>query len=168
MQLNYNITDGKIKQTNDSNAQIIVFENPDDIEKNIIMNSYSIDEHNMLSALDPNEVSRMEFEDNYASIIYKKPKNYSSQDEFTFKAFTVGVFYFKERIIIVIGESIILFEDKFFNKVETLSDIILKLLNEAINHFMMHLRVINMITEELETKNYEGNGKQASSEFVFY
>jgi len=152
MQLNYNINDGKVKQTDDKNSQIIVFENPNEYEKNILVNTYSIDEHNIQSALDPNEVSRLEFEDEYAAVIYKKPKNYSSQDEFTFKAFTVGVFYFKERIIIIIGESIILFEDKFFSKVETLSDVLLKLLNEAINHFMMHLRVINLITEELETK----------------
>jgi len=152
MQLNYNINNGKIKQTDDKNSQIIVFENPNEYEKNILVNTYSIDEHNIQSALDPNEVSRLEFEDEYAAVIYKKPKNYSSQDEFTFKAFTVGVFYFKERIIIIIGESIILFEDKFFSKVETLSDVLLKLLNEAINHFMMHLRVINLITEELETK----------------
>lgn len=152
MQLNYNLIDGKIIQTTDENAPIIVFENPDEFEKDKITSIYSIDEHNIQSALDPNEVSRLEFEDTYAAIIYKKPKNYSSKDEFTFKAFTVGVFYFKERLIIIIGESIVLFEEKFFNRVETLPEVFLKLINEAIIHFMMHLRVINMITEELETK----------------
>lgn len=152
MQLNYKISEGKIQQTNDIDSPIIVFENPDEIEKNILLNKYSIDEHNILSALDPNEVSRLEFEDLYTVIIYKKPKNYSSQDDFTFKAFTVGVFYFTDRIVIIMSERIVLFEEKFFNRIDTLSDVFLKLLNEAIIHFMMHLRVINMITEELEAK----------------
>lgn len=152
MQLNYNLINGKVIQTDDVNSSITVFENPDELEKNKIINTYSIDEHNIQSALDPNEVSRLEFEDTYTAIIYKKPKNYSSKDEFTFKAFTVGIFYFRDRMVIIVGESIVLFEEKFFNKVETLSDVLLKLLNEAINHFIMHLRVINMITEELETK----------------
>lgn len=152
MQLNYNIIDGKIIQTDDNSASIIVFENPDELEKSTLVNKYFIDEHNIQSALDPNEVSRLEFEETYTAIIYKKPKNYSSKDEFTFKAFTVGVFYFKDRMVIIIGESIVLFEEKFFSRIENLSDVFLKLLNEAIIHFMMHLRVINMITEELETK----------------
>lgn len=110
MQLNYNLINGKVIQTDDVNALITVFENPDETEKNKIINTYSIDEHNIQSALDPNEVSRLEFEDTYAAIIYKKPKNYSSKDEFTFKAFTVGVFYFKDHMVIIVGESIVLFE----------------------------------------------------------
>ena len=59
MQLNYNLIDGKIIQTTDEDAPIIVFENPDEIEKNKITSVYSIDEHNIQSALDPNEVSRL-------------------------------------------------------------------------------------------------------------
>lgn len=148
----YELFNGKIRETQDDDAPILVFANPDENEKNIIINTYLIDEHNLQSALDPNEVSRMEFEDEYTAVIYKKPKNYSSTDQYTFKAFTVGVFYFKNRIIIVMGEDIVLFEEKYFIRLVTLPDVLLRLLSEAINHFMMHLRVISMITDELETK----------------
>lgn len=148
----FDLSEGRLRRNEDPTSPVEVYINPDDRERSHLIVEVGIDEHNLMSALDPNEVSRLEVEDNYVAIIYKKPKNYHERDQFTFKAFTVGVFYLKNRLIIIVSEEVTLFEEKFFTHLQTLTDVILKLLSEAINHFMMHLRVISMMTDELENR----------------
>jgi magnesium transporter len=50
------------------------------------------------------------------------------------------------------SEKIQIFEGKQFLKVKTFSDILIKILYGTISHFLEHLKVINMISEEIEQK----------------
>ena len=45
-----------------------------------------------------------------------------------------------------------LFEGKLFQKVGSLMDIVIKLINRTIYHFLEHLKIINMISSEIEQK----------------
>jgi magnesium transporter len=65
---------------------------------------------------------------------------------------STGVFLFKEKIILVMNEEIPLFSAKIFLKVNSLNDILLKLLSLSITHFLEHIKVMHMITDELEKK----------------
>ena len=69
-----------------------------------------------------------------------------------FKVISGGIFLFKDRIVIVQAEDIALFEGKQFNKVSTLSEVMLKLIYRSIFHFLEHLKIIKSITAELEHK----------------
>ena len=44
-----------------------------------------LDEHTLASALDPDELARLEFEPDHVAIIFKRPRNYSSEDSFVFR-----------------------------------------------------------------------------------
>jgi magnesium transporter len=94
----------------------------------------------------------MEFEPNHVALIIKKPMNYQSVEQLSFKASTMGVFLFKDLLILVLNEDNNLFWGKMFQRVSSLSDILLKLIYRTIYHFLEHLRVINMISDELEQK----------------
>ena len=148
----YSVVGERIVPAGDGSSPILYFSNPDDVEKDTIIREYGINDHNYQSALDPNEISRLEFEDKYVSFIFKKPQSYINMDKLFFKASTVGVFYFDDKIIIVSGESMSLFEDRTVSGIDTLFDVILQLLSQSINHFIEHLKVISMITDELEDK----------------
>jgi magnesium transporter len=111
-----------------------------------------VDEHTLLSALDPEELARIEFEPSHAALIFKTPKNYSGSDQLLFKASTVGAFLFSDRLIVVTGADAPLFEGKIFLKVPSLPDLMLKLIHRSIFHFLEHLKIINMLSEELEHK----------------
>ena len=148
----YAIRDEKICTLDDGDCPILVYVSPDETEIKTLIEKYKVDEHTLHSALDPDEVSRLEFEPNHIAFIYKRPKNYSAQDQFLFKSGTVGVFYYTDQLIIVTTEDINPFDGKQFNKVVTLADIMLKLIYRAIYHFLEHLKVINMISGELEQK----------------
>ena len=148
----YQIENSKIVETADEKAPILLYINPDEAEKRRLVDTYQIDEHTLNSALDPDEQARLECEPNHIAFIYKRPKNYSGKDQLLFKASTMGVFFFGELLIMVAAEDTTLFEGKQLAKVASLRELVIKLINRAIFHFMEHLRIINMIVDDVEQK----------------
>lgn len=148
----YVIKNKKIIETDQESANIHYYINPDENEKKYLIENYKIDEHTLNSALDPNELARLEFEPEHIAIILKRPKKYEARDQLLFKVPTVGIFLFKNLMIIVSVEEITLFDGKLFSSVTNLNELLLKMIYRSIHHFVDHLKVINMITDELEQK----------------
>jgi magnesium transporter len=148
----FKIAVDRVAETCDEKAPILLYVNPDETEKKFLINNYKLDEHTLNSALDPDESSRLEFEPEHIALIFKRPTNLSGRDQLLFKAATTGVFLFNDRLIIVMADDAVLFENKLFSRVSSLSDIVLRLIFRSIFHFLEHLKVINMMSEELEQK----------------
>ncbi len=148
----YQIANNKIEETAEDKSPIMMFINPDDKEKRLLVDQYGVDEHTLASALDPDELARLECEPNHIAIVFKRPKSYSGKDQLLFKASTLGIFFFGDFLIIVMGEDTNLFEGKPFAKVSSPREVLLKLIYRSIFHFLDHLKVINVISDELEQK----------------
>jgi len=125
---------------------------PTEDEKKWLVENFQLDEHNFASAFDPEEPARMEADGDHLALIFKRPKNYSSKDHFMFKVSSMGLFLFKDKLILALSEDINMFSGKYFKHVDGIREIFLKLVYNSIFHFMEHLKVINMIAEEIETK----------------
>jgi magnesium transporter len=148
----YGIENQKIVAAEDEKAPILLFINPDEAEKRHLVDAYQIDEHTLASALDPDEQARLECEPNHIAFIYKRPKNYSGENQLLFKASTMGVFFFGDLLILVAAEDTTIFEGKQLAKVASLREVVIRLINRAIFHFMEHLRIINQIVDDVEQK----------------
>ena len=148
----FEIIQGRISPSEQEQSPIIVFTNPDDNEKKYLIEELKIDEHTLASALDPDELSRLEFEPDHTAVIFKRPRNYSAKDKLLFKVGSCGAFLFKNRLILVQMEDLPLFDGKQFLNIQTLNEAVLKLLYRSIFHFLEHLKVMTMITDELESK----------------
>jgi magnesium transporter len=144
------IVDGKLVEAGNGDAVVHVYVAPDEAERKYLIDQLKIDEHTLNSSLDPDELSRLEFEPDHIAVIYKRPKNYCAADAFLFKVFSAGVFVFKDRVVIVVAEETPLFEGKPFVKVRSIHDVLLRLIHRAISHFVEHIRGINAISNELE------------------
>jgi len=144
------IKDGKLTETGEGDAPVWVYTAPDEAERKYLIEQVKLDEHTLNSAVDPDELSRLEFEPDHAAIIFKRPKRYTAEDNFLFRVVSTGVFLFKDRVIIVRADEAPLFEGKPFIKIQSVQDVMLKLIYRAISHFIEHLRGINMISTELE------------------
>ncbi len=144
------ITDGKVIDSGQGEASVWVYTAPDEAERKYLIEQLKIDEHTLNSALDPDEVSRLEFEPEHAAMIFKRPKHYTAEDNFLFRVLSTGVFLFSNRVVIVRADDAALFEGRPFIKIQTVQDVFLKLIYRAIAHFVEHLRAINMISGELE------------------
>ncbi len=148
----YKIENHKIVEATDAEAPILLYINPDEAEKRLLVDSYQVDEHTLNSALDPDEQARLESEPGHIAFIYKRPKNYSGDDQLLFKASTMGVFYFGELLILVSAGETSLFEGKQLAKVGSVRELVIRLIYRAIFHFMEHLRIINQIADDVEQK----------------
>jgi magnesium transporter len=148
----YRLSGDRVVESAGGDNPVLVFINPDENEKRSLINDYKVDEHTLQSALDPDELSRLEFEPDHVALIFKRPRNYSGLDQLAFKASTMGAFFFTDRLIIVLPEDVSLFDGKMFSRALSLSDIILRLLYRSIYHFLEHLKIINMISDDLEQK----------------
>jgi magnesium transporter len=144
------IENHRLVEAQNGDASVHVFIAPDDAETKILVNDFHIDEHTLVSCLDPEELSRLEFEPDHAVFIMKRPKNYSSKDNFLFKVASTGVFLFNDKLVIVLAEEAQIYEGKLFTNISSFQDIILRMVHRAIFHFEEHLKVINMISSSLE------------------
>jgi magnesium transporter len=131
----YQIVDGKPVENGKASDPILVFINPDEAERKRLL-----------------EVARFEFEPDHSALIVKRPKNYSSQDQFLFRVSSSGLFLFKDRLIIVRSDDAPIFDGKTFARLHSLPSLLLKLINRSIFHFLEHLKIINMVSDELEQK----------------
>ncbi len=149
---NYFLNDMKICEAANETGQIAVYVNPTEADKKYLIDELKIDEHTLSSALDPDELSRLEFEPEHTAVIFKRPKNYSAEDKFLFKVSSMGLFLFKDRLVILMSEDVPIFEGKLFAKNISLAHVMLKVIYRIIFHFIGHLKVINQMSEELEDK----------------
>ena len=148
----FKISDGKLVESDEANGQVMVYVSPEESERKDLIERFKLDEHTLSSSLDPDELSRLEFEPEHAAMIFKRPRNYSSADEFLFKVASTGMFLFKDRLIVVQAEDAPLFDGRQFTRVNSLQEVILKQIYRSIFHYEEHLKVINMISGQLEHK----------------
>ena len=141
---------GKLQEDDKAEPLVYVYTAPTDEEKKQLIEQYKIDEHTLNSSLDPDELSRLEFEPEHVAMIFKRPKHYAAEDNFLFKVASTGVFMFKDKLIIVTVDEAPLFEGRPFMKVQSIQDIVLKLINRSILHFLEHLKAINTLASSIE------------------
>lgn len=147
----YKLFENKVTAAEDE-GNIFHYVNPDEKEKKYLVENYGIDEHTLNSSLDPDELARLEFEPEHAAMILKIPKTYTAAEPLLFRVNSMGIFIFKNKLVAVTNEDTQLFQGKHFNKTISLNDVVLRLVFTSIVHFMEHLKVINVLSDEIEKK----------------
>jgi magnesium transporter len=155
MKRTYCIEGGRLKPSSGegcAESVLVCYSNPTREERQEIASS-GIGEHDMASALDPDELGRFEMEDDHAVFIMKTPRNYSTEDDYLFRVTSYGLFQFPGRILMVspFDEHDIL-EQRPLAKIKSLRELLLKIVSATVAHFFGHLKVINMISDSLEEK----------------
>ncbi len=148
----YRLEGGRLLQTAAFDADVLVVIDPDAQLRNDLLQNYQIDEHTLNSAMDSDELARVEYEDDYTALIFKKPKSYTADDQFQFKVSSFGVFIYENKVVVLTDTEIPLLDERRFSKMGSLKSFVLRLLNYSIYHFTEHLRIINKISDEIETK----------------
>ncbi|MCX6832984.1 MAG: magnesium transporter CorA family protein [candidate division Zixibacteria bacterium] len=152
MQKKFQIVNHILVETDSEQAPVTVVINPDDTEKRYLVDTLRIDEHTLASALDPDELSRLEFEPEHLALIYKRPRSYTAADQFLFKVSSVGAFLFKDKLILVVSEDVPLAEGLQSIRVTSPAEMVLRLIYRAILHYREHLKVISAISDDLQEK----------------
>lgn len=148
----FDIVNKAIVQSNRDDNAIDIYLNPDEQEKQSILAKLDFDEHTLSSALDSDEVSRVEFEPDYTFVIWKHPNNYSFENQLEFNVSSIGIILTKKKIVLILTNDYTLYDRREFNKVNSLNDYFLKILFYTIRHYTEHIRAIRQMSRELENK----------------
>lgn len=153
MHKRFDISDKVIVPTDKDSCVIDFYINPDEFDKQNILKDLDFDEHTLVSSLDADEISRIEFEKDYTFIIWKRPNNYSfDSKDLNFKVSSIGFILSKDNITIILADDYELYGRREFSKVSSLTDYFLKILSYIIRHYVDHIKAINMMSKELQDK----------------
>ncbi len=152
MHKKFDIVDRAIVPSERDNCAIDFYIKPDEGEKQEILKDLDFDEHTLSSALDADEVSRVEFDTDHTFIIWKRPNNYSFDQLLQFNVSSVGIILSKQNLIVILNDEYELYDKRGFNKVTSLFDYFLKILYSTIRHYLEHIRAINLMSKELQSK----------------
>ena len=148
----YRLESGRLVACEPNEAQIIGYISPTIDDEAELQEHYNIDYHTLQSSLDPDELSRLELEPDHAAIIFKRPKSFCADDNFLMKLTSTGIFVYDNYLVIVMADDSPIFEGRVPFPVQSIHDVILRLLYQATMHFEGHLKAINMLSDSLERR----------------
>lgn len=148
----YRLHNGTLEEATKGESAISIYISPDSREIELISDEFNIDRHTVESAIDPDEISRVEFENSNIFIIWKRPKNYIGSDNFLFGVSSVGLFLFKEKLVVVLPEDVTLFDQRQPGHFISLMDIVIQFLNNSIWHYLDHIKAMKLISREIQVK----------------
>lgn len=152
MQAYFEIRNGSIVTASPDAATIHVFAAPNEAEKQQILTTLQIDRYDLESALDVDEISRIEFGPSRVYAIWKRPMSASFDERLRLEVISVGLFLDAKGLTVVTGDENIPFGSKEFYGVNSPSDVMLRFLLHTVRHYLSHLKTIKQITQELESK----------------
>lgn len=148
----YRLEGSRLVPCDASESNVIVYSVPTIDDEAEMQELYNIDFHTLQSSLDPDELSRLEFESDHAAIIFKRPKSFCADDNFLLKLTSTGLFIYEDHLVIVMPDEAPIFEGRVPFAVQSIQDVMLRLLYQATMHFEGHLKAINMLSDSLERR----------------
>ncbi len=147
------LADGTLIPAESEQAPIQLYVNPEAEEREALGRLFDLDEHTLSSALDPDEVSRLEVDPDRIFLIWKRPTNYSGKDTFFFNVASIGMLLLDGRLVVIVSDNMPLTTGaRHAPTLRRPLDVMLGLLLITIQHYLEHLKVIKMIARDLQEK----------------
>lgn len=148
----FDIREGALVESTSDAAKVLIYAVPDGAETQELLDILPLDRHALESALDPDEISRVELTPEYTYIIWKRPNKASFEQLLRFEVSSVGLFLQQGKWVVILGDSNIPFTSKEFRGVTSPAAVVLRFLLHTVHHYVGHLKVIKQLTRELESK----------------
>lgn len=152
MRQDFRIAQGRVVETAGGTGSIRVYAAPTPEERSELLASCGIDEHTLNSALDPEEVPRVEIEGDHTLIIWKRPDPAKFRNARIFEVSSIGIVLHRDRLAFVTANEAPALDRVRTRAVDTLHDVVLRELLETVRHYFEHLRVIKEIAREIQSK----------------
>lgn len=148
----YRLTPRGLQPVDDINSEVLLFIDPDSEECEQLKKRFHIDEHGLASALDPDEVSRIEFHPDSLFLIWKRPQNYSGGDSFSFEVSSFGLLLSDDRLVLIAPDDSQMHGLGERHPLLTPLDVLLDMLFGNVHHYLGHLKVIKLVARELQQR----------------
>ena len=131
---------------------VVVYSVPTQEERQDAIRIWNLDRYDVDSALDPDEIPRIEYAPGRVALIWKRPKNVAVDDQLRFDVASMGFFLEQGKLIIITDEQAVPLSAKEFTGASSVFDVLFRYLLHTVHHYLGHLRVIKQITVELSSK----------------
>ncbi|HMN41265.1 MAG TPA: magnesium transporter CorA family protein [Phycisphaerales bacterium] len=156
MRQDFTIDQGRIVESigGGEDGPVRVYSAPTPAERAELMAWCDIDEHSLNSALDPEEVPRVEVDGDHAFIIWKRPDPASYRTAGMFEVSSVGIVLHRGRLAFVTAREPLSLGGggKRARPIRSLHDLALRELLEMMRHYVEHLRAIKAMAREVQTR----------------
>jgi magnesium transporter len=148
----FDITPNGLTESTECSGPIIVVSAPDDQARAFLKEEFHLDEYDLSSTLDSDEVPRLEGACGRLLLIWKVPESATISETVELGVATLGICFDHEQLAFVRASGDVRFTDRSFRSVHSTRDVLLAELLGTVRHFVGHLRVIRQISVELEKK----------------
>ena len=152
MMTQYSIGEAGIVPCTEGSGQFLVFVAPDDRDRSILREEFRLDEYDLSSTLDPDEVPRVEASSERTFIVWKIPRSAKVSEAVELGVRPVSIALVGDRLAFVMNEGEISFSSREFRNCRTVRDVLLGFILYTVRHYVGHLRVIKQLSSELEKK----------------
>jgi magnesium transporter len=148
----YDIINNQLLATDKDEARILIYSIPTAEERQHLISILPIDQHSLSSALDPDEISRLELKPNLTFMIWKHPENYSYGGEIRFNVSSIGIVLKPNQLVVITAGNISFFNEQQIHQISNLPDVMVNILYQTTRHYLEHLKVIKQISHEIQKK----------------
>jgi magnesium transporter len=146
----YKIENNTINETAEPGAGLFVFVAPDEQERTLLREQFGLDEYDLASALDADEIPRLETSGDRTFIIWKIPERAQIGAVVDLGVQTIGIVMRQNKMALIMNRGEVLFSAREFRGVNSNAAFLLAYLLHGIRHYVGHLRAIKMMSGELE------------------
>ncbi|MBO2930632.1 magnesium transporter CorA family protein [Metapseudomonas otitidis] len=148
----YRLGDGRLQRTPEADASVLLCVDPDAGEREHLCRTWQLDQRALDSALDPDEVSRIEFHGERLFLIWKRPERCTGQDGMVFEVSAFGMLLEPARLLVIAAGDSLLQGVGQRGALATPRDVLLDMLFSSVHHYLGHLRVIKLVARELQAR----------------
>ncbi len=152
MRQSYRLIDGTLRPCTDEAAPLQLCIAPEAEELEWLRQRYGLDAHALASALDPDEVARVEFRMGSLFLIWKRPENYSGDERFAFEVSSFGMLLDERQLVLISHADSLLEGLAGRHDLQQPLDVLLAILLGNIHHYEGHLKVIKLVARELQQR----------------
>ena len=148
----YEIAENRLSQSAQGSGPVWVAIAPDDRERALLQEQFHLDDYDLSSTFDPDEVPRLDFVDGRLFLIWKLPNSATVSEAIELNVTVAGLTLFHDCLLFARASGDVSFMDREFRKINDFRDVMLAFLLHTVRHFVGHLKVIKQISTELEKK----------------
>jgi magnesium transporter len=148
----FTVKEGRVVQAAPGEGGVRVYAAPSDEERREILTSTGIDEYALASVLDPEEIPRVEVEDDYLLLIWKRPTPAVFREGQAFRVSSMGAILHHGRLTFITADEPPDIERVRTRSIDSLNELLLREMLSTVRHFSEHLRVIQEIAREIQQK----------------
>ena len=152
MRRDFTVMEGRVIAAAPGEGEVRVYSAPSDEERREILEATGIGEYTLASVLDPEEIPRVDVEDDYLLLIWKRPTPAMFREGEGFRVSSMGAILHRGQLTFITADEPPDLERVRTRSIDSLNELLLREVMSTVRHFSEHLRVIQEIAREIQRK----------------